>query len=139
MLASSVDWALRGGDQQHQGRGAAALLRDYGRLVAARLGALFAIGTGAYAIASAAGFSVHLGVWTVPLLALAAGNNVVFWTLSASLFNDGFRLRWWHAALWLLLVTAGTLACFLSAPALGLALTLSSFAFAGLAMAQAVA
>ena len=76
---------------------------------------------------------------TIPLLALSAGNNVVFWTLAASLFDDGFRLCWWHAALWLLLVTAGTVACFLSAPALGLALTLSSFAFAGLAMAQALA
>jgi AraC-like DNA-binding protein len=72
------------------------------------------------------------------LLALSAGNNVVFWTLAASLFDDGFRLRWWHVALWLLLVVAGTVACFLSAPALGLALTLSSFAFAGLAMAQAL-
>jgi AraC-like DNA-binding protein len=139
MLASSVDWALRGGTCALVLLIAAALLRDYGRLDAARLGALFAVGTGTYAITSAAGFSPYLGAWTVPLLALSAGNNVVFWTLSASLFDDGFRLRWWHAALWLVLVIAGTLACFLSAPALGLVLTLSSFAFAGLAMAQAVA
>ncbi len=55
-----------------------------------------------------------------------------------SLFDDGFRLRWWHVALWLVLVIAGTAACFLSSPPLGLALTLSSFAFAVLAMAQAV-
>ena len=93
MLASSVDWALRGGTSALVLLIAAALLRDYGRLVAARLGALFAVGTGAYAITSAAGFSAHLGAWTVPLLALSAGNNVVFWTLSASLFDDGFRLR----------------------------------------------
>ena len=64
---------------------------------------------------------------------------MVFWALSASLFDDGFRLRWWHAALWLLLVIAGIAACFLSSRALGLGLTLSSFAFAALAMAQAVA
>ena len=57
MLASSVDWALRGGTCALVLLIAAALLRDYGRLVAARLGALFAVGTGAYAIASAAGFS----------------------------------------------------------------------------------
>jgi hypothetical protein len=138
MLASSIDWALRGGTCALVLLIAAALLRDYGRLVAARLGALFAVGTGAYAITSVAGFSPHLGAWAIPLLALSAGNNVVFWTLAASLFDDGFRLRWWHVALWLLLVVAGTVACFLSAPALGLALTLSSFAFAGLAMAQAL-
>jgi len=138
MLSSSIDWALRGGTCALVLLIAAALLRDYGRLVAARLGALFAVGTGAYAITSVAGFSPHLGAWAIPLLALSAGNNVVFWTLAASLFDDGFRLRWWHVALWLLLVAAGTVACFLSAPALGLALTLSSFAFAGLAMAQAL-
>jgi AraC-like DNA-binding protein len=138
MLSSSIDWALRGGTCALVLLIAAALLRDYGRLVAARLGALFAVGTGAYAITSVAGFSPHLGAWTILLLALSAGNNVVFWTLAASLFDDGFRLRWWHVALWLLLVTAGTVACFLSAPALGLGLTLSSFAFAGLAMAQAL-
>ena len=138
MLSSSIDWALRGGTCALVLLIAAALLRDYGRLVAARLGALFTVGTGAYAITSVAGFSPHLGAWAIPLLALSAGNNVVFWALAASLFDDGFRLRWWHAALWLLLVTAGTVACFLSAPALGLALTLSSFGFAGLAMAQAL-
>jgi AraC-like DNA-binding protein len=139
MLSSSIDWALRGGTCALVLLIAAALLRDYGRLVAARLGALFALGTGAYAITSVAGFSPHLGAWAIPLLALSAGNNVVFWTLAASLFDDGFRLRWWHVALWLLLVVAGTVACFLSVPTLGLALTLSSFAFAGLAMAQALA
>jgi len=138
MLSASVDWALRGGTCALVLLIAGALLRDHGRLMAARLAALFALGTGAYAITSAAGFSPQLGVWAIALLALSAGNNVVFWALSASLFDDGFRLRWWHAALWLLLVVAGTLACFLSVPALGLVLTLSSFAFAALAMAQAL-
>jgi AraC-like DNA-binding protein len=139
MLMSSVDWALRGGTCALVLLIAATLLRDHGTLIAARLAALFAIGTGAYAITSAAGFSGQLGSWTVPLLALSAGNNVVFWTLTASLFDDGFRLRWWHVALWLVLVVAGTMACFLSWRTLGIGLTLSSFAFAALAMAQAMA
>src|SRR5260370_14092113 len=128
MLSASVDWALGGAPVALVLLLAAALLRDYGRLVAARLGALFAVGTGAYAITSAAGFSAYLGAWTIPLMALSAGNNVVFWTLAAALFDDGFRLRWWHAALWLLLVVAGPMACFLSPPALALPLTLLSFA-----------
>jgi hypothetical protein len=94
MLLSSIDWALRGGTCAVVVLIAAALLRDHGGLIAARLGALFAVGTGAYAITSMAGFSAHLGLWTVPLLALSAGNNVVFWALTSALFDDGFRLRW---------------------------------------------
>ena len=72
MLSSSIDWALRGGTCALVLLIAAALLRDYGRLVAARLGALFALGTGAYAITSVAGFSPHLGAWAIPLMALSA-------------------------------------------------------------------
>lgn len=138
MLSSSVDWALRGATCALVLLIAAALMRDHGRLMAARLGALFAVGTGAYAITSATGFSAQLGIWAIPLLPLSAGNNVVFWTLTAALFDDGFRLRWWHATLWLALVMAGTIACFPVLPALGLALTMSSFAFAALALAQAM-
>ena len=138
MLLSSVDWALRGATCALVILIAATLVRDHGRLPAARLGALFAVGTGTYAISSVAGFSPLLGLWTIPLIALSAGNNVVFWAFAGALFDDGFRLRWWHVALWLLLVIAGTAGCFLSSPTLGLALTLSSFAFAVLAMAQAV-
>jgi AraC-like DNA-binding protein len=138
MLMASVDWALRGGTCALVLLIAAVLVRDHGRLLAARLAALFAVGTGAYAVTSAAGFSPQLGLWTVPLLALSAGNNVVFWTLTASLFDDGFRLRWWHGALWLLLVVGGTAGCFLASRTLGIGLTLSSIAFAVLAMAQAV-
>ena len=89
MLLAPVDWALRGGTCALVLLTAGVLLRDHHRLVSARLGALFAIGTAAYAVSSAAGFSPRLGLWTVPLLALSAGNNVVFWTLAAALF-EGF-------------------------------------------------
>jgi AraC-like DNA-binding protein len=139
VLLSSLDWALRGGTVALVLMLAGALMRDHGRLVAARLGATFAVGTAAYAVTSAAGFAAHLGGWTFPLLALSAGNNVVFWLFAASLFDDGYRLRWWHLGLWLLLVVAGTAMCLSPTPALGLALTLSSFAFAALAVVQAVA
>lgn len=138
MILVSVDWALRGGASALVLLIAAALMRDHGKLLAARLAALFAVGTGAYAITSTAGFSSQLGLWTIPLLALSAGNNVVFWTLTAALFDDAFRLRWWHIALWLVLVAAGTASCFLSWPALGLGLVLSNFVFAALAAAQTV-
>jgi AraC-like DNA-binding protein len=138
MALASLDWALRGGTVALVLLLAGTLLRDHGRLLAARLGAGFALGTAAYAITSAAGFSPRFGVWTYPLMALSAGNNVVFWTFSAALFDDGFRLRWWHPALWLSLVVAGVAACVWPTPPLGLALTLSSIVFAALAMSQAI-
>src|SRR5260370_12454528 len=139
MLLSAVDWALRGGTCALVLLIGATLLRDHGRLIAARLAALFAVGTGAYAITSVAGFSAQLGPWTIPLLALSAGNNVVFWTFTASLFDDGFRLRWWHAAVWLLLVVAGVRMCLRPTPARGPSRTLFSLSVCLLAPAQAAA
>jgi AraC-like DNA-binding protein len=138
MLVLSLDWALRGGTVALVLLLAGALVRDHGHLVAARLGAMFALGTASYAVTSAAGFSAHLGWWTFPLLALSAGNNVVFWLFAASLFDDSYRPQWWHLGLWLLLVVAGTLMCLRPTPELGLVLTLSSFGFAALAVVQAV-
>jgi AraC-like DNA-binding protein len=55
------------------------------------------------------------------------------------MFDDGFRLRWWHGALWLVLVVAGFWMCMAPSRPLGLALTLSSLAFGALAMIQAFA
>ncbi len=118
---------------------AVTLWRDHRGLVAARLGAAFAVGTGAYAITSAAGFSAQLGGWTFPLIALSSGNNIVFWAFTAALFDDSFRWRWWHGALWALLVLGGFAMCMAPSPPLGLVLTLSSFLFAGLAVATTVA
>ena len=136
VLLSSVDLALRGGTGVLVLLLAAMLLRDHGRLVSARLGALFAVGTAAYALSSAAAFHGALGGWAIPALALSAGNNVMFWIFAAALFDDSFRLRPWHASLWLLLVVAGTVNCLSSSRALGIVLTLSSFAFALLAVGQ---
>ena len=56
MLLSSVDWALRGGTVALVLLIAAALLRDHGRLLPARLAALFAVGTATYAITSVGRF-----------------------------------------------------------------------------------
>jgi AraC-like DNA-binding protein len=135
----ALDWALRGGTCGLVLLLALMLLRDHGRLVSAQLGALFAAGTAAYAICSASAAHGPLGAWAFPLLALSAGNNVVFWLFAAALFDDGFRLRPWHAGLWLVLVIAGLTDCFIGSRPLGIILTLSSFAFALLAVAQALA
>jgi len=135
----SLDWALRGGTAGLLLLTAGALCRDYGRLVSARLGALFALGSAAYAICSAAGMQGQPHVWAFPLLALAAGNNVVFWLLASALFDDGFRPRPWHAAVWLTLVGLGLAECLAGgSKALGIGLTLSSLAFAVIALARTV-
>ena len=74
-------------------------------------------------------------VWAFPLIMLADGNNVVFWLLASALFDDGFRLRPWHGALWLVMVGLGLCDClFGGSRLLGIALTLSSLVFAGLAL-----
>ena len=138
MAFATLDWALRGGTCCLLLLLAAVLMRDHGRLTLARLGAAFALGTAAYALTSAAGYPTIAGAWSMPLLALSAGNNVVFWAFSAALFDDGFRLRWWHAALWLLLVAGGFAMCLSPTPPLGLALTLSSLVFGALAMIPAI-
>ena len=136
---ASLDWALRGGTTALVLLLAIVLWRDHRGLLSARLGAAFAIGSGAYAITSTAGFSPSLGIWTFPLIALSSGNNVVFWAFASALFDDSFRLRGWHAALWLLLVMGGFAMCLVPGQALGLALTLSSLAFAVLAIATTIA
>ena len=122
---------------------AAMLLRDFGSLLSARLAALFSIGTAAYALCSAAGFQAWGGWWAFPALALSAGNNAVFWVFASSLFDDGFRLRPWHVGLWLALVVAGMVDCFVAGPReaglgqiLGIGLTLASFGFAVLAIGK---
>jgi len=135
----SLDWALRGGTAALLLLIAGILGRDYWRLMSARLGALFALGSAAYAICSSVGLQGQPHVWAFPLLALSAGNNVVFWLLASALFDDGFRLRPWHAAVWLALVVLGLAECLVSGSrVLGIGLTLSSLAFAAIAIAQTV-
>ncbi|MCX7366760.1 MAG: AraC family transcriptional regulator [Alphaproteobacteria bacterium] len=133
----TLEWVLRGGTIALVLLLGAMLLRDHGRLVSARLGALFAVGTAAYTICSAAGFHLYAGTWSIPLLALSAGNNVVFWGFASALFDDSFRLRWWHLGLWLLLVVLGVTECVIGGGSgLGIGLTSSSLAFAALAIGQ---
>jgi AraC-like DNA-binding protein len=94
----SLDLALRGGAGVLLLLLAGLLMRDHGRVWAARLGALFALGAAAFAIWSSP--ALPHGPDVTPLLALSAGNNVVFWLFARALFDDEFRPRAWHAAIW---------------------------------------
>lgn len=125
---------------------AAVLLRDYGRERTARLGALFALGGAAHAIASAAGFRPELGWWAPPLIALSNVNNPVLWLLALSLFDDGFRLRAWHGAVCGVVLAASLIGCLWLwpsrsplGPLLDTALTWNALGFSLLAAAQTLA
>ena len=121
------------------------LARDHGRVAAGRLGAAFALGVAAFVLCTAHGVDRRLGLWSAPIMALTAGNNMVFWLFARSLFDDGFRPRPWHAGLWLTLAALGLAegqalardgAAFHIADAV---LAFSGLAFAALAVIQTVA
>jgi hypothetical protein len=124
---------------------AALLARDYSNSMAARLGALFTLGTAAYAVCSAPGLHARLGWCAAPTRGLATGNNVMFWLFAQALFDDSFRSRWWHPLLWGSIVAIGLLCGLflepehtaIAAPVRRL-LSLQALAFAGVAGAQAL-
>ncbi len=130
----TIDWALRGATVGPLLLIAAVLLRDHRGSTPARLAVAFAVGSSAYAICAGPDAHGLLGGCLPPLLALTAGNNVVFWLFAAALFDDGFRLRPWHGALWLLMVVLGGIECVADARWLTVGLIGSSFVFAALAV-----
>jgi hypothetical protein len=43
------------------------------------------------------------------LIALSTGNVVVFWLFARALFDEDFRLRWYHGLIWAAVVGANQL------------------------------
>jgi len=80
----------------------ATLRRAQGR-PAGWLGALLAVGAAAYAVCSSPG-PHDPPVWFAPVLMLCTGNAAIFWLFAQAMFDDSFRLRPWHALVWLSLV-----------------------------------
>jgi AraC-like DNA-binding protein len=130
----SIDWMLRGATIGMLLLIASVLVRDYLASTAARLTVALSIGTTAYVICSGPGSHPALGRCLPFLLALANGNNVVFWLFASALFDDGFRLRRWHGALWLLMVVLGGIECVAGSRSLTIAVISSSIVFALLAV-----
>jgi AraC-like DNA-binding protein len=142
-LLQTIDHALRGGAIGLLLLIATLLIRQHARSLAARLGAAFAAGVAVYTVCSWPGFAAHAVVWQAPLLAICIGNSLVFWLFARALFDDDFEYRWWHAAGWVALASVGLFQVFLLIPgrpslagAVGAALSLSSLAFAALAVGQ---
>lgn len=141
----AVNLMLRGGTMILLAFIAASLLRVYSGSVAARLGAAFAVGVCAFVLNTVPGFAANPPWWHAPIVALDAGNMLVFWLFTRALLDDAFRLRPWHAAAWGLLAAVAVLACFVRlapplppGPAIGKALTLSTVLLAALSVAQSL-
>jgi AraC-like DNA-binding protein len=87
-------------------------VKQGGSRPAAWLGAALSVGSAAYAVCSLPGHLRHISPWVAPLVALCAGNVVVFWLFTRAAFDDAFRPRGWHALLWLLAIACPVAAVF---------------------------
>ncbi|MBP0112424.1 helix-turn-helix domain-containing protein [Bradyrhizobium vignae] len=95
---------------------AVSLLSDFRNVLAARLGAAFALGSAAHAASYSIGVSSLVPVWHAPLIALSTGNIVVFWLFTRGLFDEAFRLRWWHGLIWAAVTAFSFVGCLWIAP-----------------------
>jgi AraC-like DNA-binding protein len=85
-------------------------------VLAGRLGAAFALGSAAHAASYSIGTAAPVLAWQAPLIALSTGNMVVFWLFTRALFDDEFRLRWWHGLVWALVTAFSLAGCVWIAP-----------------------
>lgn len=95
---------------------AASLVSEFRNVLAARLGTAFALGSAAHAASYSVGLSSLTAGWHAPLIALSTGNIVVFWLFTRALFDDEFRLRWWHGLVWGLVTAFSFVSCLWIAP-----------------------
>jgi AraC-like DNA-binding protein len=139
--AQSLNLLLRGGSVLLLALIAALLWRDQRRKLAARLGAAFALGVAAATLAATPGFAALPAAPRAAISAVAAGGMFVFWLFTRALLDDGFALRRWHAAVWIVLAALGVLACLTRPPLaspLALTMGLSPVLWSLLAIAQSL-
>lgn len=96
---------------------AASLVADFRNVLAGRLGAALALGLAAHAVSYSIGVTSRIPVSHAPLVALSTGNIVVFWLFTRALFDDEFRLSWWHGWVWALVTAFSFAGCVWIAPA----------------------
>src|SRR5882762_6532954 len=142
MLLSTIDIALRGATVVLVL--AASLFRGFGTVLAGRLAAAFALGSAAHAVSYSIGPTAPVSIGHAPLIALSTGNIVVFWLFTRALFDETFRLRWWHALVWAAVAAFSFVNCMWIAPASGarlsiIAINLIALGFIALAVTQTIA
>lgn len=143
MTLFTIDIALRGGTVALLLVLAASLFRSFGTVLAGRLGAAFAMGSAAHAVTASIGVTGPISATHAPLIAISTGNVVVFWLFTRALFDETFRLRWWHALIWVAVAAFSFVNCMWLAPASGarlsiIAVNLLALGFILLAVAQTI-
>ena len=143
-MLPTIDIALRGATVALLLVMAASLFRGFGTVLAGRLAAAFALGSAAHAVSYSIGSTSPVSMAHAPLIALSTGNVVVFWLFTRALFDDAFKLRWWHALVWAAVVAFSFVNCMWIAPAGGarasiIAINLLALGFIALAVVQTVA
>jgi hypothetical protein len=144
MMLPTIDIALRGATVALLLVLAASLFRGFGTVLAGRLAAAFALGSAAHAVSYSIGATSPVSIAHAPVLALSTGNVVVFWLFTRALFDETFRLRWWHALVWAAIAAFSFVNCIWIAPASGarlsiIAINLIALGFIALAVTQTVA
>jgi AraC-like DNA-binding protein len=92
------------------------LMRDVRGVLSGRLAAAFALGSAAHAWTLDIGVTVPFSAWHAPLIALSTGNAVLFWLFTRALFDDAFRMRWWHGLIWIAVTVFSFVNCLWIAP-----------------------
>jgi AraC-like DNA-binding protein len=144
MMLSTLDIALRGAIVALLLVLAASLFRSFGAVLAGRLAAIFALGSAAHAVTYSIGATSPVSIAQAPLIALSTGNVVVFWLFTRALFDETFRLRWWHGLIWAAVAIFSFVNCMWIAPASGarpaiVAVNLVALGFIALAVTQTFA
>src|SRR5882672_8714643 len=146
MLLSTLDLALRAGTTALLLVLAASLFRDFRGALAGRLAVAFALGSAAHAVTYAIGSTSLVSIWHAPLIAISTGNIVVFWLLTRALFDDAFKMRWWHVLVWAAVAGFSFINCAWIAPASAgnarlsiIAINLLVLGFIALSVGQTVA
>jgi AraC-like DNA-binding protein len=116
MTLATIDIALRGATVALLLVLAASLFRGFGTGLAGRLAAAFALGSAAHAVTASIGNAEPVSATHAPLIAISTGNVVVFWLFARALFDETFRLRWWHGVTWLAVVVLSLANCLFIAP-----------------------
>jgi AraC-like DNA-binding protein len=144
MMLSTIDIALRGATVALLLVLATSLFRGFGTVLAGRLAAAFALGSAAHAVTASIGATSPVSIAHAPVVALSTGNVVVFWLFTRALFDEAFKLRWWHALVWAAVAAFSFVNCMWLAPASGvrlsiIAVNLLALGFIVLAVAQTIA
>lgn len=106
-MPDGLEMTLRGGAATTFLLLSVILLRDGGDRTLARLGALFCLSTGLWAL-NTPPFVPWSYTWAFPLWVLSHGKYAAFWLFSRALFEDGFRMKPLDWAVWGGMVALGS-------------------------------